>query len=124
MINEKIIKENFIDNYYKTISNEGVSKIANFYINNAVCMINSNLYDNANTMIIDLLHQSHDKYEYYDWSCSVQELKDSLLLNIVGKFIVINLNGDKSDLMNFSETFILIKDNNKLLISNYMLKTF
>lgn len=128
MITEKIIKENFLDNYYKTISNEGFSKIASFFTNNAFCMVNDNTYDNAQNMIIDLLHNSHDKCEYHDWSCSLQEIKDLLLLNVVGKMIIINLNGEKSDLMNFSETFVLIKNNNNnnnnFLISNFMLKTF
>lgn len=124
MISEKIIKENFLDSYYKTISNEGFCKIANFFTNNATCMVNSNIYDNAQNMIIDLLHNSHDKCEYHEWNCSVQEIKDFVLLNIVGKFIIINLNGEKSDLMNFSETFVLTKNNNTFLISNFILKTF
>lgn len=122
-IDPTILVDNFISEYYQTVSNIGWNNITSLYFPNAQIMVRDRIIGNHHDFV-SLLTKNYIKRANYGgarikW---VVISDDTIVLNVYGTIQVVNFLGVVYDVENFTETFILkLSDGMKLKINVQML---
>jgi len=100
--------DNFITEYYNTVSNIGWNNIALLYFPDARIMVRDRIIGNHHDFVALLTKKYINRANYGAMSAKwVVVSEDAIMLNVYGTIQVVNFLGVVFDVENFTETFIL-----------------
>lgn len=115
--------DNFITEYYQTVSNIGWNNTASLYFPDACIIVRDRIIGNHHEFVSLLTKKYIKRANYGRWRIKwVVGSDDQIVLNVYGTIQVVNFLEVLYDVENFTETFILKQsDDMKLKINVQML---
>ncbi len=108
--------------YYKNMVNSGFVANLSLFDEKCNCSINNLDYVGAYNVLIKLAESNIHRFNYLNLSGSCQYVSQGVLINVTGKCQIISLNNVIIGEINFSETFLICINKNRII--NYIGKYF
>ena len=119
----KEIGSEFTRIYYSSAA-DSVSKVVELLSPNALCTINDEEIIGSYNWLLCMTRKDIYRFEYSGISCTYQPMNYAVLVTVEGDMKPINFwNQNVNSWVHFNETFILEKNGNNYIVTNYILKT-
>lgn len=118
----KLYENGIQHTYYRNMMNTGFVSNLVLFDENCKCSINNEDYTGAYYILIRLAESGIHRFNYLNFTGSVQSVPQGVLINVTGKCQIININNIIIGELYFSETFLICTHKNKII--NYIGKFF